>query len=440
MKASVIVLNWDGIEYLGPCLDAVLAQDCDDFEVIVVDNGSTDGSADFVSESYRQVRLIRNERNLGFAGGNNCGLKAATGDLLVLLNNDTEVRPGWLRALARTAADPGVGIVGAKALYPDGKIQHAGGYVGKRGAGSHYGHGERDTGQFDQVREVDYVTGASLAITREVLEAIGELDEGFSPIYYEDVDWCYRARRANYGVVYAPDAVLIHKEASVTADVSHEGMFLQQRHRLRFVLKHWSAEQIVHEFLPAERAWLEGLDEGGERLIAATHHAYLHHLLNLHQLMSWRQILLGSLSDEAEILADVLLRLRTTVPLRPTRIPRESRGTSHETGVEQMRHRATVKEVPFNSKTPILGPLIARFRHLWNLISTQWYVRPLIQQQNEYNLLILARLQHLEQIQRRLAEVLATYIGEDGREIAELAQEVRRLNSLLADLPADDKP
>ena len=98
MKASVIVLSWNGMDYLEDCLKAVLSQDYAGFEVIVVDNGSTDGSADLVAERFPQVQLIRNERNLGFAAGNNVGLQAATGDVLILLNQDTVVQPGWLAA------------------------------------------------------------------------------------------------------------------------------------------------------------------------------------------------------------------------------------------------------------------------------------------------------------------------------------------------------
>lgn len=126
---SAIVLSWNGKKYIADCLDALLAQDYAHLELLVVDNGSTDGTPELVAEQYPLVTLIRNGRNLGFAPGNNIGLRAATGDLLVLLNQDTRVQPGCLAALAATFADPSIGVAGCKLLYPDGTIQHAGGYL-----------------------------------------------------------------------------------------------------------------------------------------------------------------------------------------------------------------------------------------------------------------------------------------------------------------------
>jgi len=429
-KASAIIPVWNGRQYLPACLDALLAQDYPDFEVVVVDDASTDGSADFIAENYPQVQLIRNERNLGFAGGCNVGLQAAVGDVLVLLNQDTVVQPGWLEALAEILlTNPDVGIAGGKALYPDGTIQHAGGYVDERGEGSHYGCRQKDVGQFDQMRDVDYVTGATLAITRQPFEAIGGLDEGFTPAYYEDVDWCHRAQEAGFRVVYAPQAVLIHKEASTIIEMSHEGMYLYHRHRLRFVLKHWSIRRLVDEFVPAERAWLEGLSEGGERLIAAMHHVYLYHLLYLADVMVWRQESLGASLNDADTLADALLTLRTVAPLRLTRPDVDFTDVAGLLG--ELHQRWSIREQPFRSEIPIFGPLLAAFRRQWNRVSTEWYVRPMIQQQIEFNARVVTMLDTLTHEQRRLVKVLAEYIGEDGREIAELAQEIRQLNTLL---------
>jgi GT2 family glycosyltransferase len=469
-----------------------LAQDYPDFEIIVVDNGSTDGSADFVAERYPQVRLIRNERNLGFAAGNNVGLRAATGDVLVLLNQDTVVQAGWLAALTDTLqSDPEIGIAGSKAFYPDGNIQHAGGRVSTRGEGIHHGYRREDTGQFDRMWEVDFVTAAALAITRQAFEAIGELDEGFTPAYYEDVDWCYRAREAGFRVVYVPQAVLIHKEASTVADLSHEGMYLSHRNRMRFVLKHWPLDQFVGEFLPAEKSWLEDLGEGGERLVASVHHAYLYHLLHLNDLMIWRQRTLETALDEADALAEALLALRTVVPLGPARIglpsaaaldesdalflsgqveapseqtPERSAELSiREETLGELNQRWAIQEHQFRSDVPILGPLIAAFRRRWNSVSTRWYVQPIIRQQSEFNARIVRmlgyftqdmrraanrldrqgerlsqqenRLNQEEYDRRRLGEVLAEYIAENGREIGELVQEIQRLNALLEQRP-----
>jgi GT2 family glycosyltransferase len=236
-----------------------LAQDYPDFEIIVVDNGSTDGSADFVAERYPQVRLIRNERNLGFAAGNNVGLRAATGDVLVLLNQDTVVQAGWLAALTEALQKyPDVGVVGAKVLNMDGHtLQHAGGYIEPDLAlGQHYGHGEMDRGQYNNARQVEFVTGAAMAFKREVLSKVGELDEGFFPGYFEDVDFCYRAREANYTVWYAPQAVLYHHESASMREDSYRGHCYYYRNRLRFVLKHYSLPRITR-FIQAETERVE---------------------------------------------------------------------------------------------------------------------------------------------------------------------------------------
>ena len=487
MKGSVIILSWNGMDYLEDCLSSVLSQDYPDFEVIVVDNGSVDGSADFVAERYPQVRLIRNERNLGFSAGNSVGLRAATGDVLVLLNQDTVVQTEWLSSLVKAiSVNHNVGIAGSKALYPDGTIQHAGGYVNERGEGKHYGYQQEDVGQFDQLRDVDYVTGAALAVTRQAFEAIGELDKGFAPAYYEDMDWCYRARRASFRVVYAPRAVLVHKETSKIVDASRESMYIFHRNRLRFVLKHWPLSQLVDQFVSAEQAWLESLDEGGERLVAAMHRVYLYHLLGLTDIVSRQRGLADASLDEADVVSHVLMLLRTVTPLRPARLatgsalvqlaslspmgdavgatesapaedlavdlPQELSPTFPEPLVPvlaetlgELHQRWIIREHQFASDVPVLGPLIAAFRHRWNRISTEWYVRPMIQQQIEFNALVVTMLEqiierlnlHVAAIERqkhdrrRLGEVLAEYVAENGREIGELAKHIRELGILI---------
>jgi GT2 family glycosyltransferase len=458
MKASVIVLSWNGMDYLEDCLKAVLSQDYANFEVIVVDNGSVDGSADLVAERFPQVQLIRNERNLGFAAGNNVGLESATGDVLVLLNQDTVVQPGWLAALVEAlSADPSIGVAGGKALYPDGTIQHAGGYVNERGEGFHYGYREEDDGQFDQMRDVDYVTGASLAIARRAFDAVGPLDEGFGAAYYEDVDWCYRARSVGFRVVYVPRAVLIHEEASAASDMSYEGICLFHSNRLRIVLKHWPLDRLVNEFLLCEQTSLEHLDEGSERMIAGIHYAYLYYLLHLGDVVALRQKWLDFSLSEVDVLADMLLTLRTVVPVKPARIDpdstpipnRPSFVTAQERGwaetMENLRSRWAIQEHEFRSEVPFVGPLIAAFRRQWNRISTQWYVQPIIRQQSEFNAHVVATLEYMEawgreyegrlyQIEydrQRLGKVMVEYVSESRREIGELAQEIRRLRTLL---------
>ncbi len=315
MKASVIVPMWNGATYIVDCLDAVLSQGMAAVELIVVDDGSTDGSAAFVAKRFSTARVLRLESNQGFARACNHGLRAASGDLLVLLNQDTRVMAGWLEGLASAAAGTAVGIVGAKALYPDGRLQHAGGTVDDRGEGAHMGYRQTDDPRFEQPADVDFVTGASLALTRDCLERTGGLDEGFARAYYEDVDLCYRARQQGLRVVYTPRATLIHAEVSAVASDRHESLFSVHRNRLRFVLKHWPADRFFNRFIPAERPWLAALRGGGDRLIAAMHRVYLHHVLHLRDIARFRAVWHSDPPDTLDRIAEALISLRQIMPL-----------------------------------------------------------------------------------------------------------------------------
>ncbi len=277
MKASIIVLSWNGVDYLPGCLESLLCQDYHDSEIIIVDNGSTDRSAELVETQFPTTRLIRNERNLGFAAGNNVGLAAATGDVLVLLNQDTRVRPDWLAHLVHgVTSDPRVGIGGCKILYPDEQtIQHAGGIIRLPLAfPEHLGYRQRDDGRWDEQREVDYVTGAAIAVRRDVLEAIGPLDEGFYPAYYEDVDLCARARAAGYTVTYFPRASLVHLEATSFGWNSPTYVQHMHRGRMRYLLKHTQPDAFLSRVVAAERERLHSVESPTERL--ALWEAYRH--------------------------------------------------------------------------------------------------------------------------------------------------------------------
>lgn len=256
---SVIVPLWNGEAWIRACLAALAGQsEAAPFavEVVVVDNHSTDDSAGIVEREFPWARLLRNRRNLGFAGGCNVGLAAATGDPLVLLNQDTVVQPGWLVGLVAALEKGGAGVAGSLALLADGqRVQHAGGEVAwPLGVARHRGYGERLTPAWQQPGPVPFVTGASLALRREVLDAIGPMDQGFWPGYYEDVDFCRRAREAGYSVHYAPDSILIHAEGG-SFSAGPYSRWAQLRGRLRFCLKHLPAPRFVEEFLPAEAAY-----------------------------------------------------------------------------------------------------------------------------------------------------------------------------------------
>ena len=271
-KVAAIVLSYNGAKVVGACLESLFKSSYQNLEVIVVDNGSTDGTASLVRERFPRARLISTGKNLGFAGGNNIGIAATDADIVILLNDDTTIEPDAIDAIVRFAgSDPDVGIVGCKILYPDGKtIQHAGGAVLPNGLTRHYGYGELDNGQFDRVFDVAYVTGAAIAIKREVLDRLGLLDAGYFPIYFEEVEFCERARRLGYRVVYLPRAVVYHYESQVTVKASFGFFFRYHLGRLRYVLKNFTVSRLIG-FAKEELRWLyrTGLREQGRPLAAA---------------------------------------------------------------------------------------------------------------------------------------------------------------------------
>lgn len=218
----VIVLNWNGLADTRACL-ASLARACDEGTVVlVVDNGSRDGSPEAIRREFPGVRVLETGANLRFAGGNNAGMRAALeagADEIMLLNNDTTVDPGFLPAMrTRLRRWPGAGIVAPKILYHAAPelIWYAGGEISFwTGTMRHRGIRERDDGRFDAPHETAYASGCCFLVKREVVERIGMLDEAYH-MYTEDADFCMRARRAGYRVVYEPRARVLHR-VSVSA-------------------------------------------------------------------------------------------------------------------------------------------------------------------------------------------------------------------------------
>jgi len=435
---SAVVLVWNGVEYIEECLGALLAQDYPHFEVLVVDNGSVDGTPELVAERFPTIKLVRNSRNLGFAVGNNVGMRAALGDLIVLLNHDTRAQPGCLAALASTFDDPSVGMAGCKLVYPDGTIQHAGGYLyGPRGEAEHFGRKAPDEGRFDQLSDPDFVTAATVMISRTAWERIGLLDEGFAPAYYEDVDWCYRARAAGFRVVYQPQAVVTHYESVTRYPTKHEQRFAMNHGRVRFLLKHHSLDQLLHEFRPAEIAWL--LRIGRSEDLMAARHACLANMLALPGILDFR----GSAPAEAEALMNLLADLRAAAvsglasQAAPGGAVVDSPAEEAVAAAEQQRARLlqalrdgqTIREHVFASGVPVLGRLVVGFRNLWNSMASKWYGRAIIRQQSAFNALVVQYLQEQSlrvQEQSRALQDGSRDAAENIRELTALAEVVSR--------------
>jgi GT2 family glycosyltransferase len=235
---SIIVVNWNGRRYLVDCLDALLAQDVGPLQIVVVDNGSTDGSTEMIERRYPMVTLARQSRNLGFAAGNNAALPMCDGHFLALVNNDTRAEPTWLGelvdALERwplaagacgtivaldqpsrvTFTTPKIDAVSARAIWVNSPAP---------------------------LCRVDTLSGCGMLLRREVVDALGLFDEAYVA-YYEETDWCARAIRAGHDVLYVPSAVIAHAERGSTSERYH--LYHMHRNRLRFALKHFDRALI----------------------------------------------------------------------------------------------------------------------------------------------------------------------------------------------------
>jgi GT2 family glycosyltransferase len=219
---SVIIPNWNGAKHLPTCLDSLHAQTHPEVEVIVVDNASTDGSQSLLAQRYPSVRLIPLSDNRGFTGACNAGLQAAAGEILVLLNNDTETDPGWLAAVASAFERyPQAGAVASKMLlYDQRDIFHtAGDFYRLDGIPGNRGVWERDVGQYDCEDYVFSACGGSAAYRRAMLTQIGLLDDAFF-FSCEDLDLGWRAQLAGWRCIYAPGAVVYHKLQATGGDVT----------------------------------------------------------------------------------------------------------------------------------------------------------------------------------------------------------------------------
>jgi GT2 family glycosyltransferase len=235
---SVIVVNWNRKELLRACLASLARQSEVASEVIVVDNGSADGSAD-MAEAEFGARVIRNRENRGFCAANNQGIAAAKAEFVALLNNDAEAAEGWLAALERAcSAAPDIGMAASKVLeWEDpSRIDKAGHLIFPDGQNRGRGTGERDHGQYDREEEVLWPDGCAAMYRKAMLEEIGGFDEDFFA-YGDDAELGLRARIAGWRCVYTPRAVVRHHRGSTLGKGSTRRLELIERNRLLLAIK-----------------------------------------------------------------------------------------------------------------------------------------------------------------------------------------------------------
>jgi GT2 family glycosyltransferase len=237
-KVYIIVINFNGRDFLRKCLQSLLKETkYENYEIIVTDNNSTDGSIEMIEKNFPKIKLIKNKKNYGFSGGNNIGAKYAlkqNAQFILFLNNDTEVTKGWLSKMVKTVnSKHEIGIVGPRFLYPDGTLQNN---------CYKYRYGFSIALAPDKISEVDCVVAACMLIKRSVIEEIGLLDEGYFPIYFEDIDFCFRAKKAGYKVVCVPYSIVYHHKGKTMK--KHDWQYeTYHTNRIRFILKnfppHW---------------------------------------------------------------------------------------------------------------------------------------------------------------------------------------------------------
>ncbi len=224
-KASIVIPVFNNIELTRQCLTTLASvTTMPDYEVIVVDNASTDGTAEFLAALGGDVQVIRNQANYGFAVASNQGAKAARGEFLVFLNNDTIPTEGWLHALVdEVERHPEVAVVGSKLLYEDGTIQHAGVAFSRIVFTPYhiYRKFPADSPMVNRRREFQCVTAACMLVRRDVFEQAGRFDEGFKN-GFEDVDLCLKIREHGWRIMYRPDSVVYHLESQTPGRKTHD--------------------------------------------------------------------------------------------------------------------------------------------------------------------------------------------------------------------------
>lgn len=250
MKVSVVLPNWNGINLVRMCLDSLKNLDFDDFEVLVVDNGSVDGSQEMIESNYPWVRLIKLSYNMGFAIACNKGLNASTGEYIVLLNNDIEVDSAWLRELyegMERHPECGMGTSRMMFLHNREEFYNTGDLFHVWSAGGGRGYGEKDVGQFDKE---EYVFGACAGAgiyRRSMIEKTGLFDEDFF-IFAEDVDLNLRAQQRGFKAVYLPSAKVFHIGTATVGLYSDRYIYLCKRNDIFVLVKNYSLMMYLKYF------------------------------------------------------------------------------------------------------------------------------------------------------------------------------------------------
>jgi len=240
---SIIIVNWNAKNYLKECISSLLNQTYQNYEIILVDNASTDDSVKFVEKEFSSIKIIKNTKNLGFAQGNNIGIKNSKGDLIALFNPDAVADKNWLENLVSAIQKS------EKKAATAGKIFYLGDKFGKNAvfctwpkmnpysAMPYNFHNEEPSSN------VDYLSGAAMLVKKTVIDKVGFLDPDYF-LYFEETDWCARMIRAGYDLEYVPNAIAWHVVSSTISDDEKKTYFIE-RSRIRFALKNFDVSYLL---------------------------------------------------------------------------------------------------------------------------------------------------------------------------------------------------
>ncbi len=246
---SIVIPVYNQFDYTYLCVKSIIEHsDGCTYEIIIADDCSTDFTKD-IDKAISGLRIVRNAKNLRFLLNCNNAAKLARGKYILFLNNDTQVQDNWLEPLVTLIeSSEEIGLVGSKLVYPDGRLQEAGGILWKDGSAWNYGNGSNpDLPEYNYIKEVDYISGASIMLSRKLWEDLGGFDEQFAPAYYEDVDIAFEIRRRGYKVMYQPLSVVVHFEGlSNGKDVSNGVKKYQVINKERFYKKWKNILQSEH--------------------------------------------------------------------------------------------------------------------------------------------------------------------------------------------------
>ena len=243
---SIIIVNWNAKKFLKECIESLLSQSFTDYEIILVDNVSSDDSVSFVTENFPQVKIIQNNDNVGFAEGNNIGIKNSTGKIIVLFNPDVVADKKWLSILVDTLQSS------EKIAAVTGKMYYLGDKYGKDAVFCTWSkinpYSAKPTNFYENepLAKVDYLSGAAMVVKRDVLDKIGLMDSDYF-LYFEETDLCARMIRAGYDLMYIPSAIVWHAVSPLSN--SENKVYYMESSKIRFALKNFDSFYFLPFFL-----------------------------------------------------------------------------------------------------------------------------------------------------------------------------------------------